>query len=70
MVSKKKRSTALLLCFFLGLFGGHRFYTQKKVTAILQLLTLGAAGIWTAIDFIFIACGSFGDKDGRILKNW
>ena len=70
MISDKKRSMALLLCFAFGLLGGHRFYVGRNVSGALQMLTLGSLGIWTAVDFIFIACGSFSDKEGKILKNW
>ena len=59
---------ALLLCFFLGSFGIHRFYVGKVGTGILMLITLGALGIWTLIDFIMIAVGSFKDKNGLPLK--
>jgi TM2 domain-containing membrane protein YozV len=69
-MSQKKRSTALILCLLLGLFGGHRFYLKKYGTGALQLLTLGGAGIWTVIDFIFIACGSFTDKEGQVVRQW
>lgn len=57
--------TALLLCGFLGSLGAHRFYTGHTGTGILMLLTLGFGGIWTIVDFIMIATGSFKDHDGR-----
>lgn len=41
----KKRKTALLLCIFLGLIGGHKFYEEKYFTCALYLLTLGLFGI-------------------------
>ena len=56
-VSEKKRAVALLLCFFLGGLGGHRFYVGKIGTAILQIVTLGGLGIWTLIDFVMIIVG-------------
>lgn len=59
----------LLLCFFLGSLGVHRFYAGKIGTGILMLLTLGGLGIWQLIDFIIIAVGSFKDKEGRYIKN-
>jgi len=58
----------ILLCFFLGALGVHRFYVGKIGTGILMLLTLGGLGIWTLIDFIMIVVGSFKDSKGLDLK--
>lgn len=58
---------AILLCFFLGALGLHRFYVGKIGTGILMLLTLGGFGIWVIIDFVMIVIGKFTDKDGRAL---
>ena len=69
-VSDKKILPAFLLCFFLGCFGAHRFYVGKVGTGILQLVTLGALGIWALIDLIVIVVGSFTDKDGNKLTQW
>lgn len=68
--SPKSRLVAFLLCFFFGVFGAHRFYVGKIGTGILQLVTLGACGIWTLIDFILIILGEFSDKEGRKIKVW
>lgn len=43
--SNEKKLTLLLLCWLFGLFGVHRFYTGKYRTGVLQLLTLGLAGL-------------------------
>ena len=67
-VSQKKFVPAVLLCFFLGSFGIHRFYLGKTGTGILMLLTLGGLGIWTLIDFVRLVVGSLGDKDGLPLQ--
>ncbi|MFE0151824.1 TM2 domain-containing protein [Nonomuraea sp. NPDC059007] len=58
---------AVLLCFFLGVLGVHRFYVGKIGTGILQLITLGGFGIWVLIDFIMILVGAFKDKQGQPL---
>ncbi len=68
--SPKLRLVALLLCFFLGVLGVHRFYIGKVGTGILMLLTLGGLGIWVLIDLILIAAGTLTDKQGRALVRW
>ena len=68
--SEKKRLVALLLCFFLGGLGVHRFYVGKVGTGIAQILTLGGLGVWVLIDFIMILCGVFKDKEGSQLTEW
>lgn len=67
-VSDKGFVPAILLCFFLGTLGIHRFYVGKIGTGILMLLTFGGLGIWTIIDFVLIAVGSFRDAQGRELR--
>ena len=59
--------STLLLCFFLGAFGAHNFYTRKTGVAIIQLFTLGGLGIWALIDFIMIITESYRDGYGRPL---
>jgi TM2 domain-containing membrane protein YozV len=68
--STKNILPAFLLCFFLGIFGAHRFYVGKMGTGILQLLTLGGFGIWALIDFIMIIVGSFRDAEGNKITQW
>ena len=60
--SKKSKTTALLLCIFLGFLGVHRFYVGKIGTGIIYLFTCGLFGIGWLIDIISIAMGSFKDQ--------
>ena len=54
----------LLLCFFGGTLGLHRFYVGKVGTGLLYLFTVGWCGIGYLVDLILIAVGSFRDKSG------
>ena len=61
---------ALLLCFFVGSFGVHRFYVGKIGTGLLQLFTLGGLGIWWLVDLILLVSGEFRDKEGNRITEW
>lgn len=67
-VSPKGFVPTILLCFFLGALGIHRFYVGKVGTGILQLITIGGLGIWTMIDFILVVTGNFKDSSGLPVK--
>ncbi len=66
--SPKSYIAAVLLCFFLGALGVHRFYVGKIGTGILMILTLGGFGIWQIIDFVIIVVGQFRDKERRLIQ--
>ena len=67
--NENKWITTLLLCWFLGVFCVHRFYTGHTAIGVIQLLTLGGCGIWTLIDFIIIIAGNYKDANGNPIKN-
>ena len=54
----KSKTTAILLCFFLGFLGIHRFYLGYTLIGIIQLLTGGGFLIWAFVDFIRLLTGS------------
>ncbi|HKL92567.1 MAG TPA: NINE protein [Bacteroidales bacterium] len=66
--SEKRWLITILLCWFLGVFGVHRFYTGHTGIGVIQLLTLGGCGIWTIIDFIILAVGEFKDANGNPIR--
>ncbi|OKP95785.1 TM2 domain-containing protein [Paenibacillus sp. P46E] len=51
---RKSKWVSVLLCFFLGVFGVHRFYEGKIGTGILYLFTGGLMGIGALVDFIIL----------------
>ena len=59
--SPKSRLTTTLLAVFLGIFGIHRLYLEKTVTAVV-MLTMGVSGLLT---FWALEQG-FGDERGFI----
>jgi len=69
-VSPHSRLACLLLCFFLGWLGVHRFYVGKTGTGVAMIFTVGGLGIWTLIDFIMIVVGNFTDANGRYVLDW
>lgn len=72
----KSRMVALLLCFFLGFLGLHRFYLGHRTSGIVMLI-VGVLGlvqcyfmiiilIWTTIDMIRLASGTMADAQGVV----
>ena len=60
----KSQLIALLLCFFIGFLGIHRFYLGYTGIGILMLLTGGLCGLLVLIDFIRIIIGDLGPNGG------
>lgn len=72
-ISRKSRTVAALLAFFLGYLGIHRFYVGKIGTGVLQILAtccFGVGAVWALIDFVIIIFGNFKDGEGRYIVDW
>lgn len=67
--SKKTYENAIILSFFLGMYGVDRFYLGKVGTGIAKLLTLGGFSVWYCVDLLLIAFGRMRDRDGLSLKD-
>ena len=63
----KSKLTAILLCFFLGSLGIHRFYLGYTLIGVIQLLTFGGFIIWAIVDLIMLIIGSLMDSEGNDL---
>lgn len=48
----RNKWVAVALCFFLGIFGAHKFYEGKAGMGILYIFTVGLFGIGVLVDFI------------------
>lgn len=70
LYSKKSKYKALFLCClgFIGIAGLHKFYTGKKLSGVLYLLTFGYLFVGTIMDLMSIVLGDFKDANGLFLK--
>ena len=68
--SSKSRIIALLLCFFLGYFGAHRFYVGNYLMGVVYLFTFGVLGIGWLVDLVLILLGKMRDRYGLAILNW
>jgi TM2 domain-containing membrane protein YozV len=72
---KPSTGTAYLLCIFLGIVGGHRFYLGRKGSAIaMLLLTCTIVGIaitliWHFVDY-FLIPGMIREKIGQLRRDF
>ena len=66
--SEKSYIAAMLLAWFLGVFGVDRFYLGYTGLGLAKLFTLGGFGIWAFIDFVLIALRKVPDRQGKPLS--
>ena len=66
--SDKSKTTALLLCIFLGWMGAHYFYVGRIMRGIVSLFTYNLFGIGWIYDIVKIALGCFKDNVGAPLR--
>ncbi len=67
-VDENSYHVTLLVAYFLGFLGIHRFLNGKTGTGVAMLLTLGGCGIWSLVDVIMIMMGRFTNKEGQEIK--
>lgn len=66
--NQKSKTTAIVLCFFFGGLGIHRFYLGYTLYGIIQLFTFGGFGLWWLIDFILLITCKLKDSNNNLLK--
>ena len=66
--SDKSYIAAMILAWFLGVFGVDRFYLGYTGIGLAKLFTFGGLGIWAFIDFILIALRRVPDRQGKPLS--
>lgn len=69
-ISPKSKLITLILWFFLGLFGGHRFYIGSYGLAVVYLLTLGLFGIGWLVDLVLLLLDRLKDRNGLPVAAW
>lgn len=66
--SEKSYIAAMLLAWFLGVFGVDRFYLGYTGLGLAKLFTFGGLGIWAFVDFVLIALRKVPDRQGKPLS--
>ena len=68
LYSDRNWTVAVVLSFFLGVFGIDRFYLGYTGIGLAKLVTIGGLGIWALIDCVLIAVRVVPDSDGLPLR--
>jgi hypothetical protein len=68
LYSDRNWMVAVVLSFFLGVFGIDRFYLGYTGMGLAKLVTIGGLGIWALIDCVLIAVRVVPDSDGLPLR--
>lgn len=66
--SDKSKTTALILCLCLGMFGAHYYYVGRVGRGLLYTLTMGLICFGWIVDIFVILAGNFKDGAGVPLK--
>ena len=69
-ISSKSRFALVLLVWFVGFLGVHRFYLGKIGTGLIMMFSFGGFGVWWLIDFILAISGSMEDGYGLRVEKW
>ncbi len=68
LYSNRSRLAALILSFFLGVFGLDRLYLGYYWSSFFKGLTCGLCGVWLIVDFVMILLDELWDASGRPLR--
>jgi hypothetical protein len=68
LYSDRNWMVAVVLSFFLGVFGIDRFYLGYTGIGLAKLVTIGGLGIWALIDCVLIAVRVVPDSEGLPLR--
>lgn len=65
-MKKTSKIVGILITWFVGVLGVHRFMAGKIGTGVVWLLTGGVFGIGWLVDFIMVCTGKFTNSDGEV----
>ena len=53
-----------------GICGAHRLYMGRKLSGLLQLISLGGLGVWQMADAVWLLLGRLKDAHGARVRLW